>query len=379
MSSNDSDGLVLVVDDQPSNLGLVKTALSRDGFEVETAGDATTALRWLAERTPDLILLDVMMPEMNGFELCSQIKKNAASQDIPVIFLSGDDHQGSIRTGFKVGGVDYVTKPFNKEELLARVRTHVELRRAHQRHAAQLIERNQVLKLIANEWHKPLQRIVLTTAKMKSLCGNLDEDTAALLANEATSAERMLASIEAFLQLRAVDGDEHAGDEVRDEVFTSDDLSRMMGRWYATAKRKPLEIVLRDTARGTPLEGGYFMARQIVDAALQNAINYTPTNGRVKVSISKEGNRVLMTITDNGPGFPANYLNQPFQPHMQHNGATVKDKKVKATLGIGLAAAKRAADRMGAHLTIGNGADEGAVVKIAFAVTKKVRSQSAQP
>ncbi|TLD72227.1 response regulator [Phragmitibacter flavus] len=373
MSSNESDGLVLVVDDQASNLGLVKTALSRDGFEVETATDAATALRWLSERTPDLILLDVMMPEMNGFELCGRIKKNAATHDIPVIFLSGDDHQGSIRNGFKVGGVDYVTKPFNKEELLARVRTHVELRRAHQRHAAQLMERNQVLKLIANEWHKPLQRIVLTTSKMKMLCGKLDDVTASVLATEATSAERMLASIEAFLQLRAVDGDENGDGEAREEAFTSDDLSRMMGRWYATAKRKPLEIVLKDTARGVPLEGSSFMARQIVDAALQNAINYTPMNGRVKVSISRDGGRAVMTVTDTGPGFPESYLEQTFHPYLNRGIATANEKKAKPTLGIGLAAAKRAADRLGATLSLDNGAEEGAVVKIGFAIAKKGR------
>lgn len=377
MRSNDTEGLVLVVDDQPRNLGVLKTALTRDGYEVEVASDGSTALRWLSERRPDLILLDVMMPDMNGFELCGRIKEDSNLQDIPVIFISGDDHQGSIRKGFKVGGVDYVTKPFNKEELLARVRTHVQLRRAHLRHSAQLIERNQVLKLIANEWHRPLQRIVLSTAKLTALCKELDKETASMFAEEVISAERMLASIEAFLQMRGVDGVDDEGGML-EEGFTSDDLNRMIGRWYVTAKRKPLDIVMRDTARGAELGEVFFMARQMVDPVLDNAIQYSPVNGKVLVNITREANSVVMQVTDSGPGFPQNYLDQSFQPWVSLHGQTTlrggdRHSGKNGKLGIGLAAAKRAAERIGAGLEIGNSAEGGAVVKMTFPIVKKAR------
>jgi len=377
MSSNDTDGLVLVVDDQPRNLGLVKAALTRDGFEVVTAENAQDALRWLAERTPDLILLDVMMPDMDGFQLCERIKESPATHDIPVIFLSGDDNHGSIRTGFKSGGVDYVTKPFNKEELLARVRTHVELRRAHQRHAEQLIERNRMLKLIANEWHQPLQRLVLTTGKMKELCQDMDEDMASVLAGETTSAERMLASIETFLQMRSVAGDDE-GAENNNDSFTSDDLSRMLGRWYATAKRKPVQIVLKDSARGAPLPDVYFMARQIVDAVLANAIAYTPAGGRVQVLIFRDSAKVVVQVSDSGPGFPKDYVKRPFQPYLKTGRLRKQNGQrpsTPAALGIGLAAAKRAADRIGATLTISNEPESGARVRITLPILKKASVQ----
>lgn len=361
MSSIAAQGLVLVVDDQPRNLEMVKTVLARDGFEVMTAEDAATALKWLSGRLPDLVLLDVIMPDMNGFDLCGRIKENPAWKDIPVIFLSGDDHQGSIRTGFRVGGVDYITKPFNKEELLARVRTHVQLRRAHERHAAQLMERNRVLNLIANEWHRPLQRIVLNMARMKDLCGATDAEMVGVLADEAMSAERMLASVETFLQLRSVEND---GKRPPEETFTSHELGELVGNWYTTAKRKPVEMRLNGSSKVIPLAGVRFMGRQIVDAVLSNAIGHTPSGGRVTVRIAPEGEGVTLQVFNEGPGFPEEYLQRPFHPYLRRG--TERGRRV-AALGIGLAVAKRAADRIGATITIGNHANGGGLVKVEFA------------
>lgn len=118
---------ILVVDDTPSVVSLIARLLRHHGFDVESATHGEEALKKVNDRRPDLILMDVMMPDMSGFDVCTQLKQNRWTAPIPVIFLTGKSSTSDIVRGFKVGGVDYVTKPFQGAELVARVRTHVAL------------------------------------------------------------------------------------------------------------------------------------------------------------------------------------------------------------------------------------------------------------
>ena len=120
--------LILVVDDNPENINLLGNILRENGYEVGAASDANKAFEFVKNELPDLILLDVMMPGMNGFEVCEELKSNVETKHIPVIFLTAKTTTEDIVKGFKVGGVDYVTKPFKKEELIARVDTHIEIK-----------------------------------------------------------------------------------------------------------------------------------------------------------------------------------------------------------------------------------------------------------
>ncbi len=119
--------LVLIVEDNLTNVVLLEELLSKNGYEVGTASDANQAFEFINNKLPDLILLDVMMPGMNGFEVCEELKSNVETKHIPVIFLTAKTTTEDIVQGFKVGGVDYVTKPYKKEELIARVNTHIEI------------------------------------------------------------------------------------------------------------------------------------------------------------------------------------------------------------------------------------------------------------
>jgi diguanylate cyclase (GGDEF)-like protein len=121
---------VLMVDDNPRNLQVLGTILKREGYELIVAVDGRQAINAARRTRPDLILMDVMMPVMNGFEACRRIHEDPALRDIPLIFLSARSETGDLLQGFEAGAVDYVTKPFNQAELLARVRTHIELRRS---------------------------------------------------------------------------------------------------------------------------------------------------------------------------------------------------------------------------------------------------------
>ena len=118
---------VLAVDDSESIVFLIREMLTRAGFEVEGAASGGEALRKVESRRPDLILLDVGLPDLSGFDVCARLKESRWTAAIPIIFLTGNADTDSVVRGFAVGGVDYVTKPFRAEELVARVRTHVQL------------------------------------------------------------------------------------------------------------------------------------------------------------------------------------------------------------------------------------------------------------
>jgi DNA-binding response OmpR family regulator len=122
--------MILMVDDIPKNLQVLASILGNQGFELAAATSADRALKTLEMITPDLILLDVMMPGMNGFELCRRLKAVDTTKEIPVIFLTARTETIDIVEGFRSGGVDYLTKPFNGTELLVRVQTHLELKRS---------------------------------------------------------------------------------------------------------------------------------------------------------------------------------------------------------------------------------------------------------
>lgn len=118
---------ILIVDDLPKNIQLLGTILSEDGYSIEFALNGEDALQWAKNENFDLIILDIMMPGMDGYEVCKQLKQDPKNSEIPVIFITAKNDQDSTIKGFEVGGVDYVTKPFFSKELLVRVKTHIQL------------------------------------------------------------------------------------------------------------------------------------------------------------------------------------------------------------------------------------------------------------
>ena len=119
---------VLIVDDIPENISTLAIALESEGFDIKTAASGEHALQLLKAESPDLILLDINMDGMDGFETCLTLKKSDATKNIPVIFLTVSKETEAIVRGFACGGVDYIGKPFRQEEVCARVRTHLSLR-----------------------------------------------------------------------------------------------------------------------------------------------------------------------------------------------------------------------------------------------------------
>ena len=127
-ADNEKKGIILIVDDNPSNLGALFKFLSDSDFKVLVATDGETALEQIEYVQHDLILLDIMMPGMDGFETCRRLKENPATQEIPVIFMTALSDTIDKVKGFQLGAVDYITKPIQHEEVLVRVETHLTIR-----------------------------------------------------------------------------------------------------------------------------------------------------------------------------------------------------------------------------------------------------------
>jgi PAS domain S-box-containing protein len=167
---------ILIVDDVPQNLDLLTHILTRAGYGVRAAGDGSVALEAARDKTPDLILLDIRMPVMDGFEVCRQIKARDETRDVPVIFISGLHDSADKVQGFNVGGVDYITKPIDQAEVLARVRIHLDLYGMHKnlestvmQRTAQLQETNRALRLISSA-NKILVRAVDEPSLLNAVC-----------------------------------------------------------------------------------------------------------------------------------------------------------------------------------------------------------------
>jgi len=120
--------LILIVDDNPQNIQFLGSLLTENGYKLGFAENGIQALEFVENREPSLILLDIMMPEMDGYEVCEKLKNDIRYKHISVIFITAKAETKDIVKGFDVGGVDYVTKPFIAEELLARVKTHVQMK-----------------------------------------------------------------------------------------------------------------------------------------------------------------------------------------------------------------------------------------------------------
>src|ERR1035441_1600099 len=142
---------ILVVDDQPANIQVVGSVLGKLGYEIIPALDGLTALKRAAMHPPDLILLDLLMPGMDGCEVCRRLREDHGAQDVPVIFVSAADGKDLVVQALEAGGVDYITKPFNHAELVLRVKTQLELKSARDRLEQLAEDKDELLGMLAHD------------------------------------------------------------------------------------------------------------------------------------------------------------------------------------------------------------------------------------
>ncbi|MGM0470824.1 MAG: response regulator [Bacillota bacterium] len=157
----ESNFLILIVDDIVRNVQVLGSMLKNNGYNVAAVTNGEKVLDFVDKRTPDLILLDIMMPGIDGFEVCQNLKSQEKTKEIPVIFITVLNNLEDKLRGFEVGGVDFITKPFQKKEVLARVRTHLELKKARERaenYVVKLKKRNQELEDLKKELNSQLEK-----------------------------------------------------------------------------------------------------------------------------------------------------------------------------------------------------------------------------
>ncbi len=325
-------GRVLVVDDQPANLRTLTVLLSRVGYEVATAANGDDALARAEARTPDLILLDMMMPGRDGFAVLAEIRQRPALQDVPVVFLTAAQDRELLLRAFDGGAVDYVTKPFIPEELLARVHAHIGLKLARDRLERVARERQELVNLVAHDLKNPLTG-VLFASEILLQDGCRPERVPRYLEMIHGSAQDALGYIRRYLETQA---GRHA----------QADAAASLGEAFAWLVER---YELQFESRGMRLESSApgddakvaidpLVLRQVGENLLGNAMKYAP--GSVVELSARRGAAGYwrVVVEDRGPGIAAGRQRDLFKPFVR---LTDEDPAGGLSSGLGLSLARQ--------------------------------------
>ncbi|MBN1179397.1 MAG: response regulator [Anaerolineae bacterium] len=351
-------GNILVVDDTPANLRFLSQMLSEQGYKVRPTRSGQLALDAVRAAAPDLVLLDVKMPELDGYEVCARLKSDPHTRDIPVIFISAMDEVEDKIKAFDAGGVDYVTKPFHFEEVLARVETHLTLQRLqnqlveHSQHLERLVEKK-VLELeqeraksihaaklaslgematgVAHELNQPLTAMLFDADYLKMLADRMREGTAAPDADELEQlggnfaadiarCRRIIDHLRAFGRL--------SGDQ-RTPVNLNDAVEGCFILVGARLREHGVDVDLSLSPDLPPILGDVHKLEQVLLNLISNAEYALETTARLlndgsvqrpgwqkalAISTFVEAESVVATVHDNGCGIPANARERIFEP-----------------------------------------------------------------
>jgi two-component system sensor histidine kinase/response regulator len=294
---------ILVVDDQPSNIQMVGSVLGRLGHEILPALDGETALKRVAVRPPDLILLDLLMPEMDGFEVCRRLKGSPAWRDIPIIFLSAADDKDLIVRALNAGGVDYITKPFNQAELVSRARTQLALKAARDQLRQLAEDKDELLGILAHDLKNYLggmnMSAQLLTAHIQS---GPNARLTQLAENILRSSEQSLTFVKEFLANAAA---EHRLAAQPGSVNLTAVAAGVIRQHQDAARRKELQIRADFPAEPVLALGDASALDQVLNNLLSNALKFSPPGKQVQVAIRPAGRMVECRVRDEGPGFTA--------------------------------------------------------------------------
>lgn len=333
--------LVLVVDDQAPNIQAVGALLVQAGHDVMPALSGEQALQRCEQRTPDIVLLDMRMPGMDGFEVCAKLRENPRTRDVPVIFLTAAHEREVLVKAFEAGAVDYVTKPFVSEELLARVKTHLELKSTRDRLTQLAAERAELTQVVAHDLKNPLAGILMATESLAK---------AALAGREAGAVTAIRDSANRCLSFI----DEYLGRWAQSEQPRQVELSAMCLKPIlqdALAALRPVaekeRIALHLSMNEDPaVMSNARSVRHIIDNLVSNAIKYGAKDSTIELTAGVGRSGMLrITVADRGPGVPADQRDNLFKRYVKLPGTTAAHSS-----GLGLAISKEEAERMGGHL-----------------------------
>ena len=330
---------ILAVDDEQLNLELLRFILERNAFEFKGTNDDDYFFELLEQRLHDLILFDVIMPRIEGFELCEKLKSFARYRDIPVIFLTGKVNVKDKVKGFEVGGVDYVTKPFNEQELIARIQTHIELRRAKNQieQQAENLRQSNTLKdrmfsIIGHDLRSPL-----SAAKLKMdfiMRGIIDPKSDDFV--DGTVFELLKTMDEALNLLQNLLGWAKSESDQIQVIPENLDLANIVEQTFRLLKlgseHKKIELINCIPAN-TFVHADLNTTKTVLRNLLSNAIKFTPIDGKIKVNGLVADERIFIEVQDNGQGISNEDITKILNPN-EHFSKLGTEKEPGTGLGL---------------------------------------------
>jgi two-component system sensor histidine kinase/response regulator len=331
--SDIKDNLILIVDDTVLNLKLLSHVLENGGYKHIKAQNGKEAIELAEKNHPDLILMDIMMPEMDGYEAVKQIKARDGLEDIPVIFLSALTETDDKIQAFKYGGVDYITKPFQKEETLARIDTHLKIRNLQK----QLNDRIDILKdrevelsrlnkkkddlvrMVSHDIKNPLTGIIGLVKLMRDTDEITTDERKHMLSVIENSGNNLLNMVREVLDRESKKKVPESVELANVEV--TEVIERIISMNKAKAMLKDIDLKYNIEPEDLRANLDQNKIEIAVNNLVSNALKFTPARGTVSVSVSQidESESILFEINDTGIGIPKGMKDDLFDSEIQYS------------------------------------------------------------
>lgn len=379
--------VILIVDDNPENLQVLGKLLKEKKYKVEFAVDGETALEWVKDKKFDLVLLDINMPGMNGFEVCRKIRSDPGNSNLPVIFLSADNDRESMLKGFELGGQDYVTKPFDSRELIVRVKTHLDLKysleklknlnqvleekvqeRTHQLKEAnekleatnlRLIDldkaKTDFLNIISHEIRTPLNGIMGPLELLKAGYTSEISELTELLDLSVNRLEQFAMDAVLITQLNT-----KSIQLKKEKIILSGILNDVLLNYKDKLQPKNLNTKLINDSGNKYFDGDENLIKKCFQNILDNAVRFSPNKTAIVISVYIKDNNIICEIHDQGKGFSSEKTIDSFK--LFSRGQVYSDN----SMGNGLPIVKMIMELHGGEVVLANHPEGGAVVKLIF-------------
>jgi signal transduction histidine kinase len=353
MMSNKNKPLVLVVDDNPQIFQVLGNMLDENGCSPAIAQNGVKALEFVKIKPPDLILLDIMMPDMDGLEVCSKLKQDVATKDIPIIFLTAKLEKKNVIKGLELGAVDYVTKPFNKKELMTRVNTHLKLKATEEQLKKTVDELKQAnatkdkfFSIISHDLMNPFNTLMGMASILANDYDFIGADKRKKFINNILQASTTGYNLAENLLSwsRTQTGKIKVTPVILDLGSIVD---RNLEFLESQAKKKNIKIFCCFDNTSVFADANLFDT--VIRNLLSNAIKFTPENGKIEISASRKNDFVEISISDNGVGIKPDRLDKLFDVGVTQT--TMGTSGEKGT-GLGLILCKEFVEKNGGSIRV---------------------------
>lgn len=353
--------LILVVDDELEDIQVVSSLLEGHGHVIITAQSGPEALTKLESIKPDLILLDVMMPGMTGFELCRILQANPETCDTPIIFLTGLDDRNYVLDALQSGGVDYVTKPFHDAELLTRVDLHSRLRKSRRYLADLILEKNRLLEVVAHDLKNPLNGIQFAAIMLREKSGSPDSKGDVLLDSIIDSATRAFEIISTLLEVRGLD--EVKSNIKKQPVCLNEVAIKALKGFEQHVRSKKISLDFTPQSAPVMVLAETQTLLCCLENLISNAIKFSNGGKRICVQVSLDGESGMFVIADEGPGINSDEIEHLFKKFTR---LSARPTNGEASTGLGLHIVHELATAMQGSVHYGKSSLGGACFTLKF-------------